>query len=65
MYSSSVFFLHAYSGKDFFFWQVNAKQNMAWTFQCREAVHTGNLAKQPQITQTVVQAVRDFRSKTV
>lgn len=31
----------------FFFWQVNAKQNMAWTFQYREAVHTGNLAEQP------------------
>lgn len=59
-------FLHAYSGKDFyfFFWQVNAKQNMAWTFQCRE-VHTGNLAEQPEITQTIVQNVQGFKSKAV
>lgn len=51
-------------GKTFFL-QVNAKQNMAWTFQPREAVHTGNLAEQPEITQTIVQDVQDFRSKAV
>lgn len=38
---------------------------MAWTFQSREAVHTGNLAEQPEIPQTIIQDVQDFRSKAV
>lgn len=51
--------------REFFFSGKLTKQNMAWTFQCREAMQTGNLAQQPKITQKRVQDVQDFRSKAV